>query len=445
MSIDNVIWGADGAPLAMSSDKIFAVTSHKKTTIEEPKNSFSIGGMEFVSWGENNRYPDDAVKTIGSTGVLSTAIGFKARTSFGQGVVPMVLKSIDDDGNDVLEVCKDTNVQKYCRSYEFRNYASQAFRDLFKFGNCFPIFYFSEDGTKIIRLVLRNARHCRVSRDKKKLLVYPDFWKSTPSEVKDVEIIDMLSEDDPFSDLERLKVADKLRKKVLAFPRIRNYYSNNDFYGVPDWDAAYRSGWIDVANKVPLFLKRSYENAMTLMWHIQIPSSYWEQHFPLKDFGGSKEERQKAISDFMQRLEDSMCGDENSAKSLITDFTMGQSGRAEERWSIERLKNEIDTKERLSTSAAANSEILFSMMINPSTLGAGMPGGAYAGSAGSGSDIRESYLVSVITTYLEKQQILDPVRLMLRFNGAPDDMVLKYKETILTTLNTGQSKMEVTT
>jgi hypothetical protein len=85
------------------------------------------------------------------------------------------------------------------------------------------------------------------------------------------------------------------------------------------------------------------------------------------------------------------------------------------------------------------------MMINPSTLGAGMPGGAYAGTAGSGSDIRESYLVSVITTYLEKQQILDPVRMMFAFNNGDNNIVFKYKETILTTLNTGQSKMEVTT
>ena len=84
-------------------------------------------------------------------------------------------------------------------------------------------------------------------------------------------------------------------------------------------------------------------------------------------------------------------------------------------------------------------------MINPSVFGAGMPGGAYAGNAGSGSDIRESFLVSIITTYIEKQQVLFPIKMMLEYNGHSDELVLKYKETILTTLNTGQAKEEITT
>ena len=53
--------------------------------------------------------------------------------------------------------------------------------------------------------------------------------------------------------------------------------------------------------------------------------------------------------------------------------------------------------------------------------------------------------MSVITTYIEKQQVLDPVLLLLKYNGHGDDLVLKYKETILTTLNTGQAKEEITT
>ena len=69
-----------------------------------------------------------------------------------------------------------------------------------------------------------------------------------------------------------------------------------------------------------------------------------------------------------------------------------------------------------------------------------MPGGAYAGQAGSGSDIRESYLVSIVSNYVEKQQVLDPVLLALKYNYPEmGDIVLRYKETILTTLNTGNS------
>ena len=440
----NIVFNKKGYPVLMSSDRIFAVTvKNDKKVAEQPKDTFSVNGTEFVCWGPDNRYPDEAVRVIGTTGVLSTAIGFKARTSFGQGVVPMDITGYSEDGSMELRPCSDQDIQKYFRSYEFRQYMSQAFRDLFKFGNAFPIFYFNEDGSKIVRLILRNARHCRVSKDKRWLCVWPDYDNSNPDE-KTCEVIRMLDEDDPFFDIEVLKQQGKLNGKPLAFPRIRNYYSNNDYYGIPDWDAAWKSGWVDIAHRIPQFLAKSYANAMTLMWHIQIPSDYWESKFPEAEYP-NKEERNNAIEEAMQEIEDSLCGVENANKAIFTESNMDDFGKVPKEWKIERLKNEIDAKERLSTSAAANSEILFSMMLNPSVLGAGMPGGAYAGNAGSGSDIRESFLVSVITTYIEKQQVLDPVLLLLKYNGHGDDLVLKYKETILTTLNTGQAKEEITT
>ena len=442
----NIIFNKSGKPVVMSGKNVFAVTVTDVTVDkknEKPKETFRVKDIEFVNWGPNNRYPDEAVRIIGSTGVLSTAIGFKARTSFGQGVIPMDVTGYDDNGNMELRPCQDKNIQLYFRDYEFRHYMSEAFRDLFKFGNCFPIFYFNEDGTKIVRVIIRNARHCRVSRDKKWLCVFPNFDDCSPTE-SNSELIRMLDEDSPSVDLELMREKGELKGKPIAFPRIRNYFSNNDYYGIPDWDAAYRSGWVDIAHRIPQFLAKSYANAMTLMWHIQIPEGYWDKKFPDNEYP-SKEAKMEAIEHAMDEIEDNLCGVENANKAFFNEYSVDDTGRVPKEWKIERLKNEIDAKERLSTSAAANSEILFSMMLNPSVLGAGMPGGSYAGNAGSGSDIRESFLVSVITTYIEKQQVLDPVQLMLRYNGHGDDLVLKYKETILTTLNTGQAKEEITT
>ena len=159
------------------------------------------------------------------------------------------------------------------------------------------------------------------------------------------------------------------------------------------------------------------------------------------------EKREKDIEEFWKKFEEQMCGTAGGNKAFFSEYGIDPDSRGEDKWIIDRLENEIDAKERLNTSAAANSEILFSMMINPSTLGAGMPGGSYAGNAGSGSDIRESYLVSIVTTFIEKQQILYPALLAMRHNGLDTDhrLRLRYKETILTTLNTGNSQQKITT
>lgn len=108
---------------------------------------------------------------------------------------------------------------------------------------------------------------------------------------------------------------------------------------------------------------------------------------------------------------------------------------------ITRLDSKLNADEKLAASAAANSEILFSLMINPAVFGAGMPSGGYAGNAGSGSDIREAFMTNIVLNWTERNAVLDPTELMLQFNGY-DNIDIKYKDLMLTTLNEGSSTKE---
>ena len=108
----------------------------------------------------------------------------------------------------------------------------------------------------------------------------------------------------------------------------------------------------------------------------------------------------------------------------------------EEEWKIMPLSNKYNAgQENLVTSAAANSEILFALMVNPNVLGAGMPGGTYAGNQG-GSNIREAFLVNIANAWIDRQNILDPLALFIKLNGM-SDCELRFRNTILTTLDTG--------
>ena len=117
------------------------------------------------------------------------------------------------------------------------------------------------------------------------------------------------------------------------------------------------------------------------------------------------------------------------------------NGRIEEEWKITALDNNSKDSDRLVTSAAANSEILFALMINPNVMGAGMPGGTYAGQSG-GSNIREAFLVNIANAWIDRQNILDPLECYLRFNGIKD-VELRFRNTILTTLDTGAGTKKV--
>ena len=437
-----ILFSNDGTPLLYKGSRMFGSTiaATNKTINEKNDDTFVYNNKEYAAWGGNNRYPDDAEAIIEKTSVLKTGLNYKCRCCYGQGVIPVQVQGFDQQNNEIFTPVTDKELLAYLRGLPFRNYHTAAFRDLIKFGNCFPVFVFNNEGNKIVRVQMENARHCRISTDKTKMLLFGDFANTTPSDQKNVAVYDMLDEQDPMYDLQWRKDTGKLKTAAIAFPRIKNYFSNNDFYATPDWKSAMESGWIDIAHKIPSFLNRAYENAMHLMWHVQIPANYWEKKFP-KNVYKSVEERQRLIQDYMEDFEKELTDVKNSNKSLFTQYYIDESGKKNGEWIIDRLDGEIKAEERLSTSAAANSEILFSLMVNPSVLGAGMPGGPYSGNAGSGSDIREGLLVSMILSHIEKQCVLDPVETMIRFNGF-EDIDLKYRNITLATLDSGKNTEE---
>lgn len=434
--MEDIVFNKKGVPLVFRGKTFFGSTVYKSmSSNEKVTDIFYHNQLPYAKWGSSNDYPEEALEMIGKTGVLSTGLNYKARCCFGQGVLPVTVKGLDDKNNEILEPVNNPEVLSFLRGYAYRNYATNGFRDLGKLGNMFPVFIFNPEGTKIIRLYTENARHCRMSIDKTKLLIAGNI-----KDLSTAKAITLLDEFDPMTHLEILRVQGKLKGAAVAFPRIKNYFSNNDYYALPDWDSAWKSGWIEVAHKIPLFLKKAYENALHFQFHVQIPSTFWDQRFPKENYE-SDELRQKAISDFMDAFEKNLTSEENASKALFTTFNIDELGKMEGKWAIDRIDNQVDAKERLSTSAAANSEILFSLMVNPSVLGAGMPGGPYSGNAGSGSDIREGFLVSLILNYVEKQQILDPVEVMLQFNGV-QNVELIYRNIILLTLDKGKSTEE---
>lgn len=435
-----ILFDKKGEPKMFQGRGVIGSTTTVKPVQEHLDDRFSFRNREYATWGETNCFPDDAEKTIRSTSVLQTGLNYKARCCYGQGVVPVKVAGFDGNNNEIFEPVQDRDVLNYLRGLSFRNFHTAAFRDMIKFGNAFPLLVFNNAGNKIVRAQILNARHCRISVDKSKLLVYGDFKKTSPTE-KETLVYDMLNEDDPFYDLQWRRETGKLEGvTAIAFPRIKNYFSNNDYYAAPDWESALESGWIDIAHKIPEFLNRAYENAMHLMWHVQIPHSYWEKQFPRSEYK-NVEQRKQLIQDFMDKFEKELTDTKNANKSLWTQYYIDESGRVNGDWKITRLDSEIKADDRLSMSAAANSEILFSLMVNPSVLGAGMPGGPYSGNAGSGSDIREGLLVSMILSHIEKQAVLDPVELMFEFNGI-HDIDLKYRNITLTTLDSGRNTQE---
>jgi len=431
-----VVYGKDGNPLMMMGKKTIAITSNVgKKVIEETFDKFSYNKREYAMWGAANRQPNEDNELIRKTTVLRTGLSYKCRIVHGESCIPVIISGYDAKCNEIYKPIENTEFIRYLNSYVFEKYLTETVRDLFNFGNTFPVYTFNADATKILRTTSFSARHCRISIDKTKLLVYNDFNNTMPKD-GDAYELDMLDETDPYYHLWLLKEQKKLNGKQIAFPRIKNYFCSNDYYATPDWYSARDAGWIEIAHKAAKFIKKTYENMMAIKLHIKIPTSYWDKHFPKSEFPDVKE-RQAKINQFMDSIESSLCGEENANKALFSPFTAEELQGAD-KWEIDEITSKKTLDEKLSTSAAGNSEILFSLMVNPSVLGAGMPGGPYSGNAGSGSDIREGFTVAAVLSHIERQQVVDPIEMMWKFNGF-EDVQIKYLTKFLTTLDKGKS------
>ena len=434
-----VSFNKNNVPLLAVGTKVMMVTKGTPTiTTDTPAENLTPIQFEekkIVRWGDNNNYPEIAEGYIRKSTVLNSGLKYRWMSTIAQGIYAAKQTGVDADGADITERIDDPALQRKLRDRKVFNYLSDSFRDIFKYGLCYPEIIFSNDGSVIDGINIINARFCRLTNDKM-YVAYSEKWEgmTTPT-AGDIKYIEVLDQYDPLADLERLRRIGKTAGKTYIYP-LFNRFSNNVIYPLPDWDTARQSGWLDISQEVPSYIKNVYKNQASLTYLVRIPYSYWDKNFPIKDYPDALK-RRDLIKAEIKKIEDTLMGSENAKKTLMTHFAINDMGKAEEKWDIEVIDDKYKSEQQLITSAAANSEILFSILVNPAVVGA-MPsgGGPYAQNSG-GSNIREAFLVNTALAWIDQQHIYYPLEHMLRFNGADEDTEIRTKKTLLTTLDSG--------
>lgn len=429
-------YGSKGLMLNTTGSPIEKLKKISSPSIADPDKT-TVDKYEISDWGAANAFPTNSDETINSVSVLNSGLKFIRNFTLGQGIFPVTVEGYDDQGNEVLKPVDDPKLSNFAKSRLVRRYLEKAVRDYLKFGPAFVQLLPNADGSQMVGINTINAKYCRLTVANKsgtieKCLV-SGKWPDTPS-LDECTVHEVLDEYDPAADLQRRKFGKQIKGKSFI-QVVRDSWSNNEYYSSPIWYSAYTAGWISIAQQIPAFLLKSYENQITWKWHVQIPYAFWDKKFPEVNYKTTVE-REDEINKFIDEIEENLCGSSNASKPLFTFFEINQQGKVEEQWIVKPLENKLNREQDLISSAAANSEILFSLMINPNVLGAGMPGGTYAGNQG-GSNIREAFLVNIANSWLDRQNLLDPLETLIRFNGAPENIEWRFRNTILTTLDTG--------
>lgn len=387
-------------------------------------------------WGSNNLLPQDMLNDIKATSALKAAIDAKARVALGKGVYPARITGITKDGYEELEFINDPEIRTWLdMNNSFKNSYANMY-NLFGHGQSFIKIICNSDRSKILGYKVTPTQKCRFETFNEStgrienVVVNADWSKYSATDQKHTEKIPLLDRDFPLQDLQS-RTSGTVFMIVLQYPLM-----DNDYYAIAPWYSAVQ--WVKIAQSIPALKKAIFKNQMSLKYVVNIHQKFWSLYDPTYD--SAIPEKQKSIQEaFYDQVDKYLVGDDNAGKALwstpVYDAALQKYVPAVE---VIVLEDKLKEGKLLPDSAAANIEIMLPLLVNAAMLGIDMPGGdAYGGGAGSGSNIREAYLVQIMLVELERQLNATLFKMVSIVNGWGDGIVFRYPNQMLTTLNTG--------
>jgi hypothetical protein len=421
-----------------------------------------ISAAPWSPWGDDNLEPDRIKDDIENCGVLNAGIQSKVRMAIGNGIYPALLTSIGSDGTETLEWVDDVEINRWLEMNKSYMYSFKNIYNLLSFGWGSTQIMLNKARNYINKIKATDVGAARIEKKDLKsnaisnIYLCSDFAQITTYDKDKVAKVPVLDENYELADL--LGRTDSFEYAVLH----RLLLNGRQYYPRPLWKAA--QAWVKISRSIPAIKEALHKNQMSIKYVVIISESYWTKAH--KDFKNlSQEDREKLITDKYTEIDNWLTGEMNAGKSIIAGAYYDPIAKM----LIPDIKIEvIDEKwkdgKMLPDNAAADKQILFSMFFNPAIWGGNLLGDGASGGAGSGSDIREAYLVQLMLMQAERIMNVEVFNIVKHFNGWADrleqprkvmqadgteksitpSLVFRYKTGILTTLDTGGSTKATT-
>lgn len=382
---------------------------------------------QWSPWGSDNLLPLEMADHIENCGVLNAALDAKSRISIGKGFQPFLLKNIDKDGTEDLEWVSDSEIQDWLEENNFFDLAMDRSFDRNGYGWS-PGSIILNKGRNYINRVRRidvvNTRLQKMEKINKgnaiKSIYLCNDWKQITSAAFDkdkMSQIPLLREGYELSDIKDRIDSDNRFEYAFVSRSLRN---GRKYYQMPLWYAA--RNWVKVARSVPAFKNAMFSNQMMIKYVISISEKYWESVYEDWDDDDTYDQakRNAIIEEKYDEIDKWLTGEDKAYKSLSCGTYYDEVAQKEVPYiHIEVIDDKVKDGKLLPESSAANSEILFAVAMNPALIGAGQPGGPYSNNAG-GSNIRESYLIQLMTMEAERRDNSNILNLVKNVNGWSD-------------------------
>ena len=167
--------------------------------------------LSYVPWGGDNQMPFDLLALVEKDETLVTCQCFNAEVCDGSGLQYCTTETTAKVKNDVEDFLLDNDIATYFLGI------CQYFKH---FGFAVSVLILNEDGTKIVRLLRKEACYCRFtpadSHGRISKILYAN-WRKVVSNRSQIEEIDLLDPTSPWRDLQdKLAKGSRCRKFAIV-------------------------------------------------------------------------------------------------------------------------------------------------------------------------------------------------------------------------------------
>lgn len=399
---------------------------------------------EIAMWGTDNLLPQQMALDIENTGILTAAIETKSRIAIGKGPMPCKVVGTTNEGYELLEFINDAEINAWMEENNSFKSSIHTMADLFGLGNAFQQFITSPNRDYIIgykRTDPCTARFEHINPNTGRIdnvRLSGDWGQYSNSNAdkgdKHYDKVPLLDRQFPYWDFQSRTKGNRF---MLA---IQYRLTGRNFYAPSPWYCARR--YVKIVQGIPEMKEAMFSNQMTIKYLVEIHDKFWPSYNAKWELANA-DERKRIQESFYKDLDEYLTGGNNAYKSLIIPAVFDPIAKEMvPAVKITTVEDKIKDGKHIVDAAAANIEILLPYMINASLMGVNFPGSGMGGGAGSGSDIRESYLVQIMLLEQERREnntIFDIVKKVNGWEKKHGPIVFRYPNQMLTTLNTGKN------
>lgn len=434
-----------GAPAIVAFTNTIAKSDNNITTI---KIDVENKKGNIIAWGSNNRYPQEIIDLVSVNGAASSGLRFLRKAHYGNGLC-LYRETLNEKLEKKLQpVLLDTQqeIKNFFKKSQIKRFAKETIQDLEWWSMAMPEYVLSDNFASINRVKRQKTAWCRFEepRESSGLIEYVYISESFNRKNVDLEgdYVEKVPLIDSYWSAEEVREYCK-KNKIKKFIR-PIFYSllNESFYPQPEWHAIAKSGWLEVANSVPELKKHLFVNQITAKYLIEIDERYFENIYG-RDWREKKpEDRIKVRQTVIDEINEGLAGNDNAGKSIQSMLLVDADGKQYSAVKISAIDDKLKDGSYLPEASAANSETLFALGIDPTLIGAGIPGGL---GAGSGSDKRESFIILSALKKTDRETTIEPFEFIQDYNGWDDTIRFGFENTVLTTLDKNKTGTETKT